>query len=193
MIYEYNNKVVNLGNENDFFHKKKFVGYLLPDGSIYECKDHNIENVSSFLKMSLSLMKEKYADRDEFLDADTNSPLISILLKYMKKVSYEEVLALSDFIDKNNLSISDLLVQLFGCHLVTRMNKTILTSLNNHDVFYNYLLNGFTINTLEKIVYDENKKCFYFQKGMNQNMEMYSEIENIQKDSFANEIELFHK
>lgn len=91
------------------------------------------------------------------------------------------------------MSISDLLVSLFGCHLVTRLNKTILTSFHNHQRFYNYLLNGFHINTVDKIIYDEEKKAFIFQNSLHNNIELYQEIDKIREESLSSEIELFHK
>ena len=141
MIYQYNSKVVNTNGVDDFFNKKNFVGYILPDGSIYECKNHNVENVKTFIKMSLFLIKDNYSEREKFLSADTNSPLMRIVSNYIKKTSYNELMALNSFIEQNNLEVSDLLVGLFGCHEITRSNKTILTALSNHEVFYNYLSN----------------------------------------------------
>ncbi len=193
MIYQYNSKVVNTNGVDDFFNKKNFVGYILPDGSIYECKNHNVENVKTFIKMSLFLIKDNYSEREKFLSADTNSPLMRIVSNYIKKTSYNELMALNSFIEQNNLEVSDLLVGLFGCHEITRSNKTILTALSNHEVFYNYLLNGFTVNTVNKIVYDEKNNTFIFKNSLNRNIETYNEIDNIKKDIFPGEEKLFHK
>ena len=193
MIYQYNSKVVNTNGVDDFFNKKNFVGYILPDGSIYECKNHNVENVKTFIKMSLFLIKDNYSEREKFLSADTNSPLMRIVSNYIKKTSYKELMALNSFIEQNNLEVSDLLVGLFGCHEITRSNKTILTALSNHEVFYNYLLNGFTVNTVNKIVYDEKNNTFIFKNSLNRNIETYNEIDNIKKDIFPGEEKLFHK
>ena len=102
-------------------------------------------------------------------------------------------MALNSFIEQNNLEVSDLLVGLFGCHEITRGNKTILTALSNHEVFYNYLLNGFTVNTVNKIVYDEKNNTFIFKNSLNRNIETYNEIDNIKKDIFPGEEKLFHK
>ena len=193
MIYQYNSKVVNTNGVDDFFNEKNFVGYILPDGSIYECKNHNVENVKTFIKMSLFLIKDNYSEREKFLSADTNSPLMRIVSNYIKKTSYNELMALNSFIEQNNLEVSDLLVGLFGCHEITRSNKTILTALSNHEVFYNYLLNGFTVNTVNKIVYDEKNNTFIFKNSLNRNIETYNEIDNIKKDIFPGEEKLFHK
>ena len=193
MIYQYNSKVVNTNGVDDFFNKKNFVGYILPDGSIYECKNHNVENVKTFIKMSLFLIKDNYSEREKFLSADTNSPLMRIVSNYIKKTSYNELMALNSFIEQNNLEVSDLLVGLFGCHEITRSNKTILTALSNHEVFYNYLLNGFTVNTVNKIVYDEKNNTFIFKNSLNRSIETYNEIDNIKKDIFPGEEKLFHK
>ena len=193
MIYQYNSKVVNTNGVDDFFNKKNFVGYILPDGSIYECKNHNVENVKTFIKMSLFLIKDNYSEREKFISADTNSPLMRIVSNYIKKTSYNELMALNSFIEQNNLEVSDLLVGLFGCHEITRSNKTILTALSNHEVFYNYLLNGFTVNTVNKIVYDEKNNTFIFKNSLNRNIETYNEIDNIKKDIFPGEEKLFHK
>ena len=193
MIYQYNSKVVNTNGVDDFFNKKNFVGYILPDGSIYECKNHNVENVKTFIKMSLFLIKDNYSEREKFISADTNSPLMRIVSNYIKKTSYNELMALNSFIEQNNLEVSDLLVGLFGCHEITRGNKTILTALSNHEVFYNYLLNGFTVNTVNKIVYDEKNNTFIFKNSLNRNIETYNEIDNIKKDIFPGEEKLFHK
>lgn len=193
MTYQYKSEVVNNGDENTFFDKNNFVGYILPDGSIYECKNHNIENVSSFLKMSLDLFKDHYNEREEFIEGDTNSPLIGIVSRYLKRISYDEGMALKDFIKKNNITISDLLVGLFGCHLVTRLNKTILTSASNLDIFYNYMLHDFKINTIDRMVYDEEKKSFVLKKNLGSNIELEQEINQIKKDSYSEERGLFHK
>lgn len=98
MIYEYNAKVVNTNKLDDFYQKQNFVGYLLPDGTVFSCKNHNEEDADTFLKMGLSLMKINYDEKDLFLNEKTNNPLVKIIQNYLKKVSYEECLALAKFI-----------------------------------------------------------------------------------------------
>ena len=192
MVYEFNKDVINLGGVNNFSNKYCFVGYILPNGDICRCEKHNVEDVSTILKLFLQLLRDYYDNRDKFLSNDTNSKLIRIVLDYLRRMTYDQVLALSDFLNSNKRDISDILVQLFGCHLVTRLDKKILTSENDHEVFYNYLLNDFNIETIDKIVYNNEKKEYCFVSQKDRNGYLYDEIKAIRNDS-QDDIELFYK
>ncbi len=191
MIYEYNEEVVN--RSNDFNDKRNFVGYILPDGSVFRCKDHNVSNVDSFLKMYLELLDANYDKKEELIDVETDNKLAKIILKYLKNATYEQIHALLEFTKKENITIKDLLVSLFGCHLVTRLKKEILTSEINHQCFYNYLLHDFKIVIIDKLVYDDNTKKYHYIKAKERNDYLYDEIEKIRKEVNENELDLFHK
>lgn len=160
MAYEYHEEIVNENKVEDFFKNVNFVGYILPDGKIYRAKDHNIESMTSFFNMTIENLLSNYADKNKFLEASTNDQIADILLNYFKNVSYEEVVALNQFIKQNNLSLSDILVAYFRCHLVTRTKKEILTSANDFRPFHNYILMGFNIRKIDKMLYKD--KSFYF-------------------------------
>ena len=183
MIYKYEKKVVNSGNVDDFYNKRNFVGYILPDGTIYEVKEHNVDSIVTFFYLSIYNLKNNYDDKEKFL-GDTNDPLLKIVANYFKKVSYEEIDALNDFVEKNNLSVSDVLVGFFNCHLVTRLNKKILTSSINHDIFYNYLLNGFEVDDAPRIIYSNNEFKFVDKRYLHNDFTS-DEIEAIINDAKA--------
>ena len=94
MAFEYNKKIVNENKIEDFFSKKNFVGYILPDGSIYECQNHNVSDASFFLRISLFLLDEHYENKQEFLEGKANNVLTLIVQKYLQKASYDEIIAL---------------------------------------------------------------------------------------------------
>ena len=191
MIYEYNPKIVN--RSDDFFDKRNFVGYILPDGKVFECVEHNVSNVCSFLKLYIDLLNSNYENKKEILNVETDNELAKIVLNKLNKMSYDEIHALLEFINNNAIILSDLFVSYFGCHLVTRMKKEIITSELNHECFYNYLLHNFKIMTIPKIMYDEEKKEYHFIEGQSRNEYLYDEIKRIQNEVKENEIELFHK
>ena len=193
MIYSFENIVVNNSNVNNFYSKSNFVGYLLPNGDIYQCKEHNVSNIYTVLTMDLELLKNHFEDKEKILKNSSSDKLLDLVIKYLNNCTYEKIVALSDFIRHNSLFISDLLVQLFGCHLVTRLNRTILTSEIKHDCFYNYLLNDFSIVTIDKIVFDSDKEKYLFIKGINRNEYLYDEIKNIKENVSDNDIDLFYK
>ena len=191
MVYEYNEEIEN--RSNNFADKKNFVGYILPDGTIYACKNHNVSNVDTFLKMYLVLLDKDYDKRNELLNIETSDKLAMVVLNRIKKMSYDEIHAFLEITKHNGFSISDLLVQFFGCHLVTRLKKEILTSETNHYCFYNYLLHNFQIVTIDKIIYNEEKKSYDFIKGNTRNDYLYDEIKEIKNVIKEDEISLFHK
>ncbi len=193
MIYEYNKKIVNNDSVVDFYKNKKFIGYILPDGSVFECMEHNISNVETSVKMYLELIDNNYSDKDELLNVDTNNKILQLIIKYLKTMSHEKIHALLEYIKKENLLLSDLLVSYFGCHLITRLKKEIITSETNHQCFYNYLLNDFKITTIDRIVYDENEKSFKRIGFINRNDYLYDEIKKIKNEVSENEIDLFYK
>lgn len=191
MVYEYIEEIVN--RSNNFCDEKNFVGYILPDGNIYACKNHNVSNVDTFLKMYLSLLDKDYDKKNELLNIETSNKLAMVVLKRLKNMSHDEIHALLEFTKDNVFSISDLLVGLFGCHLVTRLKKEILTSEANHYCFYNYLLHDFHIVTIDKIVYNSKKKKYDCIKENERNDYLYDEIKEIKNGVKENEISLFHK
>jgi len=192
MVYEFNKNVINLGGVNNFNSKYCFIGYILPNGDICRCEKHNVEDVSTILKLFLQLLRDYYDDRDRFLTGETKSKLIKIVINYLRSMSYDQVIALDDFLNSSRRIISDILVQLFGCHLVTRLDKKILTSKNNHEVFYNYLLNDFNVETIDEMVYNNEKKEYCFVSQKDRNGYLYDEIKTIRNDS-NDDIALFYK
>ncbi len=190
MIYEYDEKVVN--HSNNFFDSNKFVGYILPDGTIYPCKNHNITNVFTFLKMYLELLDVHYNRKNELLNSGTDDKLARVVLDKLKSMSHDEIRALLKF-TKNEIILSDLLVCFFGCHLITRLRRNMITSEANHTSFYNYLLHDFKIDTFPRIVYDESSKEFRYVEAMDRNGYLYDEIDEIKKDVKEEDISLFHK
>ncbi len=192
MVYKFEEKIVNRNNVNNFYDKNNFVGYILPNGEIYSCKEHNVSNIKTILFLFIELLVKNFQDKDKFL-IDTDDKLLKIIFNYLKNVSYDEIIALNDFIHQNNLFTSDLIVQLFGCHLVTRLDKTILTSETNHECFFNYLLNNFTVYNIDKIVYDKNLKQYKYVKTSNTNKSVYDEIDEIKTYVAENSKKLFYK
>ena len=194
MIFEYFGEVVNDGNKiDDFYQKNKFVGFILPNGELYRTKNHNVDGISSFFYMSLHLLINYYDEKNSFLLDTTDDKLGKIVLNYLKKASKEELIALSKFINENHLDFSDLLVQLFGCHLITRLNKEILTSSYDKRCFYNYLLNNFKVYVVDKIVYNQEKEEFCFSNTRDFDIELDSEIKDIQNEVSQEEIDIFMK
>ena len=193
MVYKFDKSVVNERRLEDFYDKNNFVGYILPDGSIYKCKEHNIANVDTVFRLFMHIIKDNYGDKDRILNIEVTDRLIKLIIDYYRKSSYDEIVALDKFIDEKKLFISDILVQLFGCHLVTRLDKTILTSEFDHRYFYNYLLNDFTIRTIDKIIYDPNTHECKYTAFLDRNEYLYDEINNLKKEIKNDEIELFYK
>lgn len=191
MIYEYDEKIVNRSDE--FNNKNNFVGYILPDGSIYESVNHNVSDVYSFFRLYLDILNESYDKKDELLNVDTSNKLANVILKRMKTMSYDEIHALCLFTKQTNFMMCDLLVSFFGCHQVTRKKMQIITSEIIHEPFYNYLLHGFTITTAPKLVFDEEKKEYKYLFGKDQNEYLYDEIKSIRDSVKEEEINLFHK
>lgn len=93
MIYEFNKKVINASGIKDFYKKNNFVGYILPDGDIFKCQNHNVEDIDAILKMYLHLLEKHYNDRDVFLDKASNK-LTKVVIDYFKRLTYEQVIAL---------------------------------------------------------------------------------------------------
>lgn len=191
MIYQYEEKVVN--RSNDFLDKDNFIGYILPNGSIFSCENHNVSNVDTFLKMYLVLLDEDISKKDELLNIETDNELAKIILVYLKKMSHDEIHALLEFTRKESTTIKDLLVSLFGCHLITRLKKEILTSEIDHTCFYNYLLHDFKIMSLSKLVYDKDSKEYKYVDFADRNDYLYDEIIRVKNDVGNGDINLFHK
>ena len=142
MIYEYNEEIVN--RSNVFNDERNFIGYVLPDGSVFRCQNHNVSNVDSFLKLYLELLDTNFDKKEELIDVETDNKLAMIILKYLKKSTYDQIHALLEFTQKEEITIKDLLVSLFGCHLVTRLNNgnfLIFTSQGTYiyDPTYHYI------------------------------------------------------
>lgn len=193
MIYNFEKEIVNKKDVMHFYDKNNFVGYILPDGSIYKCKNHNVSNVDTVLTMFLMILKDNYADKEKILSIETSDKLLQIIIRFLKKASNEKIVALLQFIKDNNLVVSDLIVSLFGCHLITRLDRTILTSETNHTLFFNYLLNDFTIHTIDKIIYDSVKKEYKYFKQNDRNDYLYDEVKYIKESVCNDDIALFYK
>ncbi len=157
MAYTYHEEVVNTNQPENFFGKTNFIGYILDDGTIYRAKNHNIESMTSFFFMTLTNLIDKFENKDIILDLKTNDRIGQILINYFRHATYDELVALDKFIKKYNLGLSDLLVGYFRCHLVTRLNREIRTAANDFEIFHNYILMGFNIFKIDKMVY-KNKK-----------------------------------
>lgn len=193
MIYPYYKEIVNYEkNVNKFYDKKNFVGFILPNGLVYKAKEHSVTNVENVFKVDLSLLKEHFEDKNEIL-GETKDALCQLISNFFNNISYEKVVALNKFMDDNELLFSEVLVSLFGCHLITRIGKGIITSEDNHELFYNYILEGFEIKTIDRIVYDKEKKQYVFMKKNNRNTELYGEIEEIINQVPFDETPLFRK
>lgn len=193
MVYEYNSKIVNRNKVDDFFSNRSFVGYILPDGTIFACQDHNVSDANTFLWMYLEILDHNYDKKDELLDAKTDNKLLELLDYHLKKMSHDEIHALYEYIYENNVFLSDLLVSFFGCHLITRLDREILTSEIDYHCFYNYLLNDFKITNVGKLVYDKNEKKYKHIYPIVRNEYLYDEIKRIKKEVKEDEIELFYK
>ena len=193
MVYKYEKRIANQKNIDNFYSKDNFVGYILPNGDVYQTLVHNVSNIDTVLTMYLDLLERSFNKKEEILNVNTSDPILKIVINYLKNIYYDEVIALKKFIRANNLFIRDLIVQLFGCHLVTRLNKTIITSKIDHSPFFNYLLNDFHITTIDKIVYDDEKKEYVFHHGIERNEYLYDEINGIKNNIRDNEVELFYK
>ena len=181
MAYEYHKEIVNVGETKDFYKQKNFIGYILSDGRIYQSHDHNIETISSFFSMTIENLRDNFDKRGEILDIETQDSIGQMLINYFRRVSYEEVVALDKFIKKNCLSLSDILVGYFNCHSITRLNKTIITSFNDFRPFHNYILMGFTIKKVDKILYC-NGEFKFVNDEMIKNERYLDEMEKLKID-----------
>lgn len=193
MVYKYEKEIVNTKNIDHFYDKNNFVGYILPNGDIYQCIEHNVSNVDTVLRMYLQILKDHYGDKEVLLKKDTTDKLLKLVINYLKNATYFEIVALSKFINEHNLFVSDVIVQLLGCHLVTRLDKTIVTSEINHKCFFNYLLNNFTVRTIDKMVYDPDLHEYKYVTGLDRNEYLYDEVEKIKKEVKEEERELFYR
>ena len=169
------------------------MGYILPNGDIYQCIEHNVSNVDTVLRMYLQILKDHYGDKEVLLKKDTTDKLLKLVINYLKNATYFEIVALSKFINEHNLFVSDVIVQLLGCHLVTRLDKTIVTSEINHKCFFNYLLNNFTVRTIDKMVYDSDLHEYKYVTGLDRNEYLYDEVEKLKKEVKEEERELFYR
>ncbi len=188
MTYKYEETVVNINSMVN-----NYIGYILPDGSLYRCKNHNVSNVYTVLKMYLSILKTNYKDKDEILSSPVSDKLLLLVIKFLKNASYDKIVALSNFIETSSIGFSDLTVELFGCHLIARRAKTIVTCEVDHSCFFNYLLHDFRIDNVDKIIYDEEKKEYVYYHDIHDNRHVYEEISEIKEEVKENEIELFYK
>ena len=176
--FKYYDEIVNDNNVENFYGKTNFIGYLIPDGSLYPCENHNIESLTSFFNMALVNLKNDYSNKELFLDEKSSDPLFQLALNFLWNASLDEIIKFDKFIHDKKLGMSDIIVSFFGCHLVTRLNKRILTSNVLHYPFYNYILMGFKIDTIPKIVYKNNDFCFYTESLYNNDFLM-DEIEEL--------------
>ena len=103
MVYEYNSKIVNQNKVDDFFNDKNFVGYILPDGTIFKCKDHNVSDANSFLWMYLMLLDEDYDNKEELLGTPTNNKLLKIIANRLRMMSHDEIHALYMYANENQV------------------------------------------------------------------------------------------
>lgn len=193
MVYEYNPKVANLNKNVDYKKETKFIGYILPDGSVFQCKNHNITNAETFLKIYLEILDNDYSKRNWLLSETSDNALSNVILGKLQRMSRDEIHAFLKYMNEENIILSDLLVTFFGCHLVTRAYKEIITSEINHQCFYNYLLNGFKITLIGKTIYDAGKKQYKYIIPNNRNQYLYDEIEGIKNDIKEDEVELFYQ
>ena len=190
MIYDYHDEIVNKNEVKDFYNKDSFVGYILDNGTIYKAKNHNVESLSTFFFMALYNLISNFKDKAEILDVESKDPIANMLLNYLKCADYDELVALDKFIKQYNLTLSDLLVGYFRCHLVTRLNKKILTAANNFRPFYNYILMGFKIEKTDKICYQDKKFNFVDDHSLKNDLymeemeEMISGIDEKYRSSF---------
>jgi len=192
MVYEYHDEVVNKNEVKDFYKPTSFVGYILDDGTIYRAKNHNIESISTFFFMALSNLIRKYSDKDIILDVESNDPIAQLLINYFKRASYDELIALNEFINEYNLSLSDILVGYFRCHLVTRLNKRISTASNDFEPFHNYILMGFTIEKLDKMLYHNKKFKFVDDRTMSNDFYL-DEMKKLVSETKESERKMFFR
>ena len=193
-IFEYLDRYSNNSKDiNDFYNKDNIVGYILPNGEIMEVRNHNIESVETVLKMSLDFLENDYANKDKFLDKDSNNPIMQLVINYLNNKDYNELMALKRFINQYNLEIKNLLVGLFGCHIISRLDRQIITASGNHEKFYNYMLHGFKIYTVDSIKYDKSKKEYSFVQEKDSNLELKNNIDEIKKDILDEDIDLLMK
>lgn len=190
--YKYHEEIENNGNLNNFFDKNNFVGYILPDGTIYPCEKHNISSMESFFNLIVNNLYFKYDDKEKFLEKSIDDKLFQMLLDFFWKLSKEEAESLYQFTKDNKIDLSNILVSLIGCHLVTRLNKKILTSLSSHEPFYNYLLMGFEVETVSKIIYKDGKYIFYHDNLYNNDF-LYDKVKRINDEILDSEKPLFFK
>ena len=190
--YKYYDEITNTNEVKDFFNKTNFIGYILPDGNIYPCEKHNIESVISVFNLELNNLINHFDDRDKFLVKESSDPLLQLILDFFWSLTHDMVIKLNEFIENNSLNMSDILVSLFGCHLVTRLNKKILTSSVLHYSFYNYILMDFKIETVPKIVYKNDKFLFQMDSLYNNDF-LLDEIKEIKDVTNDDEKKLFFR
>ena len=194
MIYEYNRRVLeNYIKGKPRVDNEKFVGYLLPDGTPYEVINHNLKGKATYFYMILGLISLNYESKKEILsDINLTDPLDKILITYLKNISHEEASALDKFLKETSINFDDLLVGFFKCHKVSRFNQEILTSATDNRIFYNYILEKYTIKNVPRIVYDNNEFKMVDKSNLS-NEYLSDEIKNIEKDANFGEEHLFYK
>ena len=158
--YEYHEEIINNNKVEDFYGKTNFVGYILPDGSIYSCQNHNMETLETFYDMMIFYLKNDYKNKEKFLGRETKDPIFMMFRDFFWNATLEEIIKFDNFIKEKSLTLSDVLVSFFGCHLVTRLDKRILTSSVLHYPFFNYILMGFKVDTVPRIVYQNGQYSF---------------------------------
>ena len=97
------------------------------------------------------------------------------------------------------LLLKEVIICYLGYHSVERTTKTITTSVPNiYETFYNYLLNGFTIFQLPRMVFDEELKT-YFEVKQNEffvpdrQIRLKDEIASIRKLVPASELHKYYR
>ena len=196
MALRYYSKIVNSNSIKDFYGESNFVGYILPNGMILSCDEgHNISDIECFFKLYLYFLTKDDDSRNVLLDGDNSDFTRAMILNFFRNTSKEKLIALSKFIKDSNLRISDILVQLFNYNLVTRLNKTILTTNNSDEYFYNYILMGFRIIRVPRICYDSKSGnyCFCNISESFENNEVNEEIHMIKKKIPSDKLFMFFR
>lgn len=96
-------------------------------------------------------------------------------------------------------TFKNILIQYLGYHSIERTKKTISTAtLKPYETFYNYILNGFTIYQIPKMIYALEKKK-YVQYSLNEfyipdsELRLKAEIESIKKLTPPNELYKYYR
>lgn len=188
MVIPYYENIVNENKHGkfDMYERDKFIGFIMPDGKIFECTSgHGFtagltamqhffncaltyksqEDCITYMEMLRKRKKEIMTHKDKLFLI----PLYDWQINYAKNYYNLD----SEFMKKFNqigwdpmggcVDSCDFLVQLLNFDKVERLPKTITTSkVNINEAFFNYLIMDFNIVQIPKVGFDVTTSDFNY-------------------------------